>query len=715
MSRTQSSGPTSPLRADSGPTNRLSHGDSGAASGILGWFRNFKIGVKIYIGFGVVLSALTVMGAIAYLSIGGMVDKFHSYANMAGDTVLAGGLGKELVELRLHVVKFIGSSDEKELKGVEENLERVRRDLKRAHEEIHNPERVKLLSEAEEGINRYVETFEEITALMAKRDKLVYEGLDPNGKEAREKLSELIKSAFEDEDYEAAVLAGFVQEDLLLGRLYVTKYLDTNNEEQAERAFAEFKELDHAVEALDKAVQNPKRRKLLETVEGDVTRYEETFGELVKIIGERNKLRAETLDPTGVLIAKTLTELAESTEKDEQALEEETATAGAETELETIIIAAFSIALGVLFAFVIARGITRPITAMTGAMNRLAQGDKTAEIPGLGRGDEIGSMAGAVQVFKDNAIEMDRMQKEREEAEHQRAEEAAARQKEAEERASRLGQLTQAFDKAVTGALEAVSSATNQLEASARSMAASTEETTNQTTAVAAASEQATSNVQTAASAAEELSNSITEISRQVGESAKVAQKAVEEANRTNTTVQGLAEAAKKIGEVVNLISDIAAQTNLLALNATIEAARAGDAGKGFAVVASEVKSLATQTAKATEEIAAQIGSIQGATGDAVKAIDGIGATITRINEIASAIASAVEEQGAATQEIARNVQEAATGTQEVSRNIGGVNQAATEVSKAATQVLQASSDVAKQSDSLRQDVNKFLGEVRAA
>jgi len=697
---TNVSGPNSPVH---GATTFKA--PSAAASGILGWFRNFKIGVKIYIGFGLVLSALTVMGAIAYLSIGGMVEKFHAYANMAGDTVLAGGLNKELVELRLHVVKFIGSSDEKELKTIEENLEEVRRELKLAHEEIHNPARVKLLNEAEEGVNRYVETFEEITALMAKRDKLVYEGLDPNGKEAREKLSELIKSAFDDEDYEAASLAGFVQEDLLLGRLYVTKYLDTNNEEQAERAFAEFKDLDHAVEALDKAVQNPKRRKLLETVEGDITRYEETFAELVKIIGERNKLRAETLDPTGALIAKTLTELEHSAEADEKALEEETATAGAETELETIIIAAVSIALGVLFAFVIARGITRPITAMTGAMNRLAQGDKTAEIPGLGRGDEIGSMATAVQVFKDNAIEMERLQKEREETERRQVE---------ERRSAMLG-LADKLESSVMSVVNSVATASNQLQSNATTVSGSAEETQRQTTAVSAASEQATSNVQTAASAAEELSNSITEISRQVSESAKVAQKAVEEAQRTNTTVQGLAEGAKKIGEVVNLISDIAAQTNLLALNATIEAARAGDAGKGFAVVASEVKSLATQTAKATEEIAAQIGSIQGATGDAVKAIEGIGATITRINEIASAIASAVEEQGAATQEIARNVQEAATGTQEVSRNIGGVTQAATEVSQAATQVLQASGDLAKQSDSLRQDVNKFLGEVRAA
>ncbi|MEX1204976.1 MAG: methyl-accepting chemotaxis protein, partial [Dongiaceae bacterium] len=371
--------------------------------------------------------------------------------------------------------------------------------------------------------------------------------------------------------------------------------------------------------------------------------------------------------------------------------------------IEWVLLAAGLVLAGAV-AFLTARSIVGPIVAMTGAMTKLAGGDKTIAVPGVDKTDEIGEMAKAVLVFKENAIKADEL------AEQQRAEQEVK-----ERRAQVMEQLTREFDSSVSGIVQAVSAAATQMQSNAQSLSATAEETNRQSVAVAAASEEASTNVQTVAAASEELASSIAEISRQVTQSAGVAQKAVEEAARTNETVQGLAETAQKIGEVVNLINDIASQTNLLALNATIEAARAGEAGKGFAVVASEVKSLANQTAKATEEIGAQITAIQGATGSAVAAIQGISTTIAEINGIATSIASAVEEQGVATQEISRNVQQASAGTHEVSSNIAGVTQAAGETGQAASQVLQAAAELSQQAETLRAEVDKFLSQVRAA
>jgi methyl-accepting chemotaxis protein len=344
------------------------------------------------------------------------------------------------------------------------------------------------------------------------------------------------------------------------------------------------------------------------------------------------------------------------------------------------------------------------IQKMTSTMQVLAQGDTSVEVPGVGRKDEVGEMAAAVQVFKENKIEADRLA-----ADSER--EARAKQDRAERIEKRIGE----FDSIVNSVLQSLVSSGDQLEGAAQTMSANAEETNVQSTAVASAAEQASANVQTVATAAEELSSSISEISRQMATSTEITSVAVSESDRANEMVKGLAEAADRIGEVVALITDIAEQTNLLALNATIEAARAGDAGKGFAVVASEVKNLANQTAKATEEIGAQIAGIQSATKGSVDAIDRITGTIQKINEISATVAAAVEEQNAATQEIARNVEQAATGTQEVTANISGVTQAVSETGQVSSQVLASAKALSQQSDSLRTQVDSFLTDIKAA
>jgi methyl-accepting chemotaxis protein len=351
------------------------------------------------------------------------------------------------------------------------------------------------------------------------------------------------------------------------------------------------------------------------------------------------------------------------------------------------------------------RSIVNPINAMTASMRKIAAGETSTVIPALERGDEVGAMAQSVQIFKDSMIETTRL----------RGEQDVLKAQADADRKLLLSRMADEFERGVRASLDTLAGAATEMQSTSKSMSATAGEASLQATTVAAVAEQASANVQTVAAATEELSSSVTEIGRQVTQSTEIAGQAVAEANRTNLTVQGLSAAAQKIGDVVKLISDIASQTNLLALNATIEAARAGEAGRGFAVVANEVKSLASQTAKATDDISAQVGAMQGATAEAVQAIEGIGRTIGAINDIASAISIAVEQQGSATQEIARNVQEAAQGTGQVSSNISAVNQAADKTGSAANKVLSSAEELSGQAATLRADVDRFLANIRAA
>ena len=356
-------------------------------------------------------------------------------------------------------------------------------------------------------------------------------------------------------------------------------------------------------------------------------------------------------------------------------------------------------------AWLIGRSISKPLGELGARMQALADGQLDGEIPGLDRGDEVGAMAKTVQIFKDNAIRIRGL----EQAEAETQARAAA------ERRAAMENIASDFERSVTGIVRSVSTAAAGMQTTAQSMTATASDASARAATVGAASQNASNNVGTVAAAAEELSSSVAEISRQVARSSEVASKAVADAERTNATVQALSTGAEKIGEVVKLIHSIAAQTNLLALNATIEAARAGKSGRGFAVVASEVKALANQTAKATEEISAQVAAMQASTGEAVTSIGGITETIAQMSEITTSISAAIDQQGDATREIARNIQSVAAGSSEINSNIGGVTTAASATGKAASEVLSNARELDNQSGMLRNAVDEFLVKVRVA
>jgi methyl-accepting chemotaxis protein len=449
-------------------------------------------------------------------------------------------------------------------------------------------------------------------------------------------------------------------------------------------------------------------RSALADVEAPLTAYAKSASSLVEMAFESTR-EAEQGLPDFVQKFDALEDameaisgrIAEASER----VEQEAGSLAAVTRWMNTAAAALSVLMTMGLCLYLLRAVLRPVSDMTKTMRALANGSTSVDVIGAKRRDELGEMARAVEVFRDNAQEM----------EHLRTEQERTRVQSEADKRRMMAELAQSFEAKVGVLVQRLSVAANGLEDTAQSMTAVADSTTQQSVTVSSAAQQTSANVQTVAAATEELSISIREIASQVHTSSQIAERAVGDAQRTNQTVQTLAISAEKIGHVVQLISTIASQTNLLALNATIEAARAGEAGKGFAVVASEVKELASQTSRATDEISTQIASVQQATTEAVQAIQAIASTIGEMSQISTSIAAAMEEQGAATAEIARNVQEAARGTEFVTGSISEVRQGAGETGSAAAEVLSSAQELARHSASLGQEVEHFLSGVKAA
>ncbi|MBP0463675.1 MCP four helix bundle domain-containing protein [Roseomonas sp. PWR1] len=501
--------------------------------------------------------------------------------------------------------------------------------------------------------------------------------------------------------------------DALLGvrrhELRVPMFREGEMRRQSDEAFAGAeRRLTAALEALRPELTDPEERRLLARLEPALRDYMRALRQTIEASAANNQegmrsALAAGFEPFGVA-ARTLDELAAFATR---ASDRAAADANEAADFGLILMLGLALAAlmaGIVVAVLLGRSISGRITELNGALERLAKRDYGFELKAIADKDEIGAMARAIDTCRDGLKEADRL--------------AAAQVEEARtqaERATRVDALVKDFEAEAAGVLRAVSAAATELSATAATMTETAEDGTRQAAAVAAASEQASSNVQTVAASAEELATSIAEVARQVRETAAITERAADAAQSTDGTVRSLAEAATKIGDVVRLISDIAGQTNLLALNATIEAARAGEAGKGFAVVASEVKNLASQTARATEEIGQQIAAMQAETTRTVDAIGAIARTIEELNATTAQVAAASEQQAAATQEIGRAVAEAAQGTQEASRSAVSVKQGAERTGGAAQDLKGASGELAQQSERLRGQVDTFLANIRAA
>jgi methyl-accepting chemotaxis protein len=669
----------------------------------MSFLNNLSIGKKINGGFGSAVLLLVIIAAVVVMSLFSVNGSFVEFRRLAFSANDVGQVQANMLQTSLGVKDFI-------INGTDESIDRVRKSAQEtvrladaALKQEDDPARRKVIESVQKKVNAYAAAFETVTALQGKR-VAVMKTMTTVGPTIEKSLFDIMASAYEGGNVNAAYFAGLALRDVLLGRLHANRYLVENSEKAFERASEALDAFSESSLIMMTNFEKPEHQELGEKAIAAAEKYQSALIDVFKATSERNDVIKNTLDKNGPDVIKSIETFKNEVVKREVAIGEQSQTAVQAAVSSAILVSAIAVIFAIAAAVLIGRSITGPVQSLTQAMRRLADKEMDIEIPATDYKDEVGNMARAVLVFRENMVKADQL------AAEQESQQAAR-----EERTRRIEELNHTFDQSVSGVLDAVVSATSQLLGTSNSMSSIAEETSNQSSAAAAAAEQANSNVQMVAASVEELAGSIREIGQQVEESSNIMQTATRKAESTHEAIEGLAGSSERIGEVVELITDIAEKTNLLALNATIEAARAGDAGKGFAVVAGEVKALATQTASATEEIGEQIQAVQTQTRNSVGAIQEIVETIEHMNKVATAISSAVEEQSAATQEIARNVQEASSGSDEVSRNIQGVTDAATRVGSASGEVQSSTEALSEQSDSLRKLVQSFLGDIRAA
>ena len=658
---------------------------------------------KIMLGFAVTLAISAASMGFAYMGFERVSSGVASYRQSVSEADLARNIDRELISYRSSARYFVVTGKEEDGKAALAAEASLKDTIVQAMQGTTNPARLDQVTRLEREFRAFTKIFAEILKVKEESALLAQNQLARSATSMRYKLDDLPNNADDAELQELQFGAKKVSEQFQSATALANTFVINSDKAVATSAMARLKFVEnalHAISSNDERVQQG-----LKEIFALLDEYRQT---LVKLIDNSKSIDELTVEMTesAAAISQGSGAMKSDLLADQKRLEKDSNGTIGETERLILMLAAGGFLLGCVWAFVLGKGISRPIARMCAAMRELAAGNFDVVLPGLGRRDELGEMAGAVEEFKLQAIAK---------AERDAASQEAQNKAGAAARRAELIRFADQFEAAVGSIVANVSASAVQLETAAGTLTRTAETTQNLSSQVAGASEEASTNMQSVASATEELSSSVDEIGRRVKESSQIADAAVEQAAQTDARIGKLSHAAQQIGDVVKLITAIAEQTNLLALNATIEAARAGDAGRGFAVVAAEVKSLASQTAKATDEISNHISGMQSATQESVAAIKEIGGTIGQISEIATTIASAVEQQSSATQEIARSVQNVAQGTQEAVASVVQVNRGATETGAASEEVLHSARSLSAESTRLREELDRFMENIRAA
>ena len=655
------------------------------------------------LGFAVVLAVSAVSMGIAYLGFERVSAGVAFYRNSVSEADLARNIDRELISYRALARYYVVTGKEDDAKAALAAEASLKDAIDRSMKGATNPARLDQVTRLAREFQAFTRIFADI--LKVKRDSalVTQNQLVRSGNMLRYKADDLPSNADDAELQAIEFGAKKVTEQFQAATALANTFVINSDQAAATSALARLKFAENALHAIsstdEKIVQD------LKEVSALLEEYRQALTKLVENSKLIDRLTTQLAESATAIVQGSIA-MKTDLLADQQRLESESDATIGETERLIMMIAAGGFLLGAVLALMLGKGISQPMIAMCKAMRELASGNFDVVLPGLGRKDELGEMTGAVEEFKMQAIAK---------AERDGAAQDAQNKASSAARRAELIRFADDFEAAVGVIVSNVSASAVQLESAAGTLTRTAETTQSLSSQVAGASEEASSNMQSVAAATEELSTSVDEIGRRVRESNRIAETAVLQAQQTDARIGKLSRAAQEIGDVVKLITAIAEQTNLLALNATIEAARAGDAGRGFAVVASEVKSLASQTAKATDEISTHISGMQGATQESVAAIKEIGGTIAQISNIASTIASAVEQQSSATQEIARSVQNVAQGTHEAAANIMQVNRGATETGSASEEVLNSAKTLSTESTRLRQELDRFMANIRAA